>query len=526
MLLGADQTPHDSLRSTHDIAPSRDHMDHSGTNPAAPPDTNAAQLLRDESQDRQRRGTRQLLLARACFIASGYVVAIVLARGLGPGDYGIYGVLISFLTWLEMLASAGVQGATGKLIPDSPSQVRVVEQSARFLLLALGLALFAICWAAAPAVAELFRIPDGTRLFRLAILDIPLASIYVAYQGILTGHRLFGPLGASQALFGMAKLAGVLILLAVGLSVASVLVANAAATLAVVAYLFIRFPPSGFWPQRGIIKRLISLAIPMGTYLLAIQVLLRLDLWSLKRLWHGGGEVVGHYVAALNLGRTLAVIPTVQSGVLFASISWALARNDERGAQSHLLEATRFAMILVVPACVVLGGEASGVMAALFSSAYAEGGRFLFLQLLAFGLYALLDAFAHSLMAVGKQWRTAGVLLGLVPVVWLANLVLIPSLGPMGAAVSLALGMLLGTSVLGLLAYRRHGALFRWATLGRVIAAAAAVGLLGQVVDVGGAWVLVKVAALAGVYLLLLWSLGELTLADLGFHRSRAKASR
>jgi O-antigen/teichoic acid export membrane protein len=498
-------------------------MDHSGKRAAAQADTSAGARSSDDHQDRQRRGTRQLLIARASFIVSGSVVAIVLARGLGPSDYGVYGVLISLLTWLEMLGSAGIQGATAKLIPVHSSQVAAVEQTARFVLLALGVALFAACWAAAPAVEELFRIPGGTRLFRLAILDIPLATTYIAYQGILTGRRLFGPLSVSQAAFGIAKLVGVSILVVLGLSVASALVANAVATFAVLAYLFVRFPPKGFWPQRRLVKPLISLAIPIGVYLLAMQVLLRLDLWSLKRLWEGSGDVVGQYVAALNLSRLLAVIPTVQSGVLFASISWAMTRNDERGARNHVREATRFALILAVPACVILGGEASGVMAVLFSSAYAEGGRFLFLQLLAFGLYALLDAFAQSLMAVGRQWRTAGVLVGLVPLVWLGNLVLIPRFGPMGAAVSLALGVLFGAVVLGLLARRRHGALFHWPTLAKVMAAGAVVGLLGHLVDVPGAWVLLEVAALAGVYLLLLWTFGELTVADLGFRHSRAK---
>jgi O-antigen/teichoic acid export membrane protein len=162
-------------------------------------------------------------------------------------------------------------------------------------------------------------------------------------------------------------------------------------------------------------------------------------------------------------------------------------------------------------------------MTVFFSGEYAGGGRFLLLQLLAFGLYALLDAFAQSLMAVGSQWRTAGVLVGLVPLVWLGNLVLIPTLGPMGAAVSLALGVFLGAGVLGLLARRRHGALFHWPTVARVMAAGAAIGLIGYLVDAPGAWVLLESAALAGVYLLLLWSLGELTVADLGLRHSRAK---
>ena len=43
------------------------------------------------------RGTVQLLLARGCFVATGYVISVILARGLGPADYGIYGVVMSLL---------------------------------------------------------------------------------------------------------------------------------------------------------------------------------------------------------------------------------------------------------------------------------------------------------------------------------------------------------------------------------------------------------------------------------------------
>src|SRR5215813_8203860 len=60
----------------------------------------------DEVQERAQRGTRQLLLSRSCFFACGYVVTLILARGLGPTEYGIYGVVISQLLWLEMLMNA------------------------------------------------------------------------------------------------------------------------------------------------------------------------------------------------------------------------------------------------------------------------------------------------------------------------------------------------------------------------------------------------------------------------------------
>jgi O-antigen/teichoic acid export membrane protein len=115
------------------------------------------------------RGTAQLLAARGCFMIMGYLISIILARGLGPTEYGVYGVVMSVLLWIEMAASAGIPGATASLIPQYEKRAPTVEQTARVILLAVSLVLFFLCWLFAPTFARLFDIPAGTTLFRLAI---------------------------------------------------------------------------------------------------------------------------------------------------------------------------------------------------------------------------------------------------------------------------------------------------------------------------------------------------------------------
>src|SRR5690606_26996941 len=65
------------------------------------------------------RGAIVLLGARVFFMLSGYVITVVLARGLGPAAYGTYGVLISLLLWLEVSGSLGIPRAAGKMIPGA-----------------------------------------------------------------------------------------------------------------------------------------------------------------------------------------------------------------------------------------------------------------------------------------------------------------------------------------------------------------------------------------------------------------------
>lgn len=482
----------------------------------APPAENA-----DDAHHRQRKGTRQLLAGRASFIASGYVVSVILARGLGPGLYGYYGILVSLISRIELITSAGIPSAIGKLIPEHRDDPRPVEATARALLLVIGFLAFAGCWVAAPWVERSFNIPHATFLFRIAALDVPATALYVSYTGILGGHRRFGHLAVAQIVYAAAKVIGVLVLLEIGMSVGGVLFTNALATMVACGFLLVKFPPSGFRPRPELLRRIAGIAIPMAMYTIGAQVLSNMDLWALQALSPGPEEVVGRYVAALNISRTLTVIPTVQSGVLFASLAWALSAGDLTTVRRHIQEASRFALLAAAGALVMLGPDASTIMGTIFSTAYAPGGRFLVYQLVAFGVYGLLDAYAHILVVSGRQWLAAGILLGLLPFAWVSNMLLIPRVGPVGAAMSLALGLSAGAAVMGAITWRRFGALIRLSTLLRIALAAGVAVLLSLVVPTPGVWALVKMVAVGVAYLGVLVLSGELTAADLGMGKSR-----
>ena len=461
------------------------------------------------------RSTLQLLVGRLCFMGSGYFISVILARELGPQEFGVYGIVVSVLIWIEMVASIGIPGATAKLIPQYESQTPIVEQTARMLLLTVSLLLFFLCWFLAPVFAYLFDLPSGATLFRLAILDIPVSGMYFAYKGVLAGHRRFGTLSISLIVYSLTKLLGILTLFSVGLSVSGALIVNVFATVGALVYLMVKFPPASSWPSYALVNTMLRVSLPMGLYLVGSQVLLNIDLWSLKSLWSGSGEVIGIYVAALNLSKVFVVVPSVLSGILFASLSWALARSDEVDARRHIQGAVRLAFIVLIPSCVVLTLHAEAVMVLVYSSTYASGGRYLSLQLIAFMLLAFLDLFLHALMAGGKPHQSAGILLVMIALGLPLNLVLIPQAGALGAASALVLTMCVGTVLVTLLAYWRFGPLIHKTTLTRVLVATGAVGLIGAHISVEGLWLLPKFIALVGAYTLLLSLLKEVGWNDL-----------
>ena len=62
----------------------------------------------------------QLLIGRGLFMVSGYVITVILARGLGPAAYGgVRVVIMSLLLWIEVVGDLGIQRATIKMIPEA-----------------------------------------------------------------------------------------------------------------------------------------------------------------------------------------------------------------------------------------------------------------------------------------------------------------------------------------------------------------------------------------------------------------------
>ena len=199
----------------------------------------------------------------------------------------------------------------------------------------------------------------------------------LAYEGVLNARRRFGVLARALVAFGLLKLARSRRLMFVGF-LEGALVGDGALDVAA---------PRASWrarsdPRFRVAPRIVAgdraLCRPPGVLPdLGGQVLMNLDLWLLKSLWTGSGEVVGEYVASLNLARTLRVIPTVQAGVLFSSVAWAFASRDHERVARHVREASRFAIVIAAAVCVILGMNGGEVLAFLFSRAYAEGQQFL-----------------------------------------------------------------------------------------------------------------------------------------------------
>ena len=76
--------------------------------------------------DRATRGMLALTVAQILIMLSGYIIAIALARSLGPALFGVYGVVYSVLLSVELIGRLGLPQAVSKLVAEKGSSAQRV----------------------------------------------------------------------------------------------------------------------------------------------------------------------------------------------------------------------------------------------------------------------------------------------------------------------------------------------------------------------------------------------------------------
>ena len=404
------------------------------------------------------RGTVALVLGHGLYFVLGYLAVVLLARVLGPSGYGVYGVVMSVLVWLEQSGRSAIPSAATKLLAETPHGREELEKSALALNLGLHLVFFVILWSAAPWLEAWFGIANGTFLFRLAAVDLPLFGVYTALQATHQGHRRFVRLGLSQVMYALAKLGGILLIIGLGVSLHKALLVNVSSTLAGVVFLLsgTSLRSAGRWFVG--VSPLVAIAAPMGLYSTSLLLISSLDLWTLQAISAASeAAIIGVFVAALNIARVPGFALSAVSAVLLPSVSKAVARGDVPLVKRYINQALRFFCILYLPICLGLMAQPEALMQWVYSNTFTGGGILLSILLVSQGLWAV-HAVLGSVLVAADQARKIAAVMGLSILPALPMFVIFVSLwGSLGAAVAGAVIPLFGVLIFATMLKRQFG---------------------------------------------------------------------
>lgn len=367
------------------------------------------------------------------------VTSLLIARGLGPADFGVFAFLSGLAVLVSELGEMGLQGTAQRALVSGTLSLRA-------MLAAKGLLSFAVAAVAAGAWA--LWISGWQPELRLSLLT-PLVVYYLLagwseFFGVaLRARGRRGDEAATILLFRATALGLVALVLWRGLGLFGLAWALGLSPLPAMllgAALLARTPGSTLDPallEATRVGSILRLAFPLAVNGVLALLSLRIEILLLPLL--ASDHETGLFAAALKVVDSLILVPAA----IAAGAMPALTREALRGSGPVRERTATSVALLGVPAAVGLFALAPQVVSLLFGAEFAAAGAAL--RLLAPALLAIFlnNVLLHALLALGRASLLPKLTALRVAAALLFALALIPGFGVAGAACGFTLSELL-----------------------------------------------------------------------------------
>jgi O-antigen/teichoic acid export membrane protein len=343
------------------------------------------------------RGAAKLSLAQGMFVLAGYILNVVLARYLGPGPYGVYGVVVTLLTIVNLMQTQGVPQALSRAIAGGSDEaaawraalhVQTVASAGGFLLLALS----------APILASVL---DDERLLQgllIAALAVPSYALFATLGGVLNGRRDFATQARMNAVYAAARVVCVLGL-AFTFQFAGAIAGFAIAPLIAFAAV-VSSRPRGDGRAPFDWHALVRFALPNIGLALALTAIMSIDLLFVKGVIPDDATA-GIYAAAQNAARLTYFVIIPAGIVLFPAMAEAMASGDRRRQRILVGDGIEGAIAVVLGIVAVMMGARVPLLDLAFGPAYEGAATAFELLAPALGFIALAYTLASLLTGSG-----------------------------------------------------------------------------------------------------------------------------
>ncbi|MBU0477497.1 oligosaccharide flippase family protein [bacterium] len=464
------------------------------------------------------QGSIYLLLSRIITLACGFVIHIFLARRLGPKVYGVYGLIMSVLLWVEYTVMIGIPSTYRKVISEDEGMIDSVINSMKKIFLPYCLIILMIFFLVSPLISQVFKDNQLLLLLLIAGLDIPFYGIYYANLGILNGRREFLKQSFAMSSYALFKTIVVSIFIVIGLGIRWILVANMMASF--FAILITLFFIKGLKYQktkkeiRNLRPEIITFGIPYLLYMLTSMLLIHIDIWFVKGVLKND-VMTGFYSVSYNFSRPLFYLMTAIIMVTFPSFSKAVSEGNIQLLKKYIRQAVRFGLVILLPVAVIISSTAEEFISLLFTPEYLPASnplKMLTLGIIAFSIFSL---FLNIIAAKNKPFYSFVISLVLLPIAVALNYFFINSYGIFGAALATTMVSIIGLIVSGAYLCKEFGAIVDLNTLLRVALAAGGLFVISKYINISGYWLILEYFILSLSYLVLLLVLGEINRGDI-----------
>lgn len=405
------------------------------------------------------RNTAWLMLATLGQKVISFLVFYIIARRVGPLVTGKYFYAVSITSIFVVLADFGLTPVViREMASDLESGRAALARALRLKWLLLPIAI--LCSIAYALVVKVE--PEVFLAVLVACLVLSADSISLVWYGALRGKK-----DLRFEAFGMLVcqlITGIVAVLATffARSVASLVFALLCGSVwnVIWSYMWSRrlgMRVGGVTPWSW--QKMMIAAVPFGLAGLFVKVYSYLDSLLIREFQ--GHEAVGQYAVAYKLTYALQFLPLTFVAALYPAMSAAYARGDKASLKRALTGSLRLMMLTSVPLAAILSALARPLVLTLYRAEYL--GAVAPLTILPWVLIPIfLDFPVGSLLNASRRTYLKTAAMGCTMVInAIGNILLVPRLGPTGAAWSAVVSFIL-LFVIGLWFIRRELPPIRW----------------------------------------------------------------
>lgn len=463
---------------------------------------------------RRLSGAAYLAMSQAVLIALGYVTHVLVGKIGGPPLYGVYGVVLSLMSIINMLLTLGIPVAASKETAEDEANSGGVFLSALRLQLVFSAVLSLATALLAGTFAQLLGDARLTPLIRFSALIFPATAVYALFSNYFNGLHAFAAQARLTVLYAIVKLVGSVGLLFTFRSVTAALSGFIFGGLAATAIGFLQ----SWTTIRGRIRARIPprrLFVFAGSFVgtsIALQILMSLDLFLVKRFLLDD-TLVGYYNAATTIARIPYFILQGLGFVFLPSVA-RLFKEDVARAREFIREIFRYLFLFLAPITALAATTSKALVRLFFSADYIPAARSLTLLSIALGFLAAFYLLSTIAAGAGRPKVPLRIAWLLIPLAGMLGALLIPRGGLEGAALATLVAAGTGAAVLSLYMYRQFRITFPARTCLRGVAAVVVAVIPTYFVTPPTAFLPFWYALLFAAYALTLFALGEVRRED------------
>src|ERR1700722_5019388 len=424
-----------------------------------------------------RHGALYITFSSLIFIISGYLINILLGRYLGPSTYGVYGIIISLMTVINLTQTAGLPQAVAKFIAEDQHEIDAILTSGLFLQLLSTFAATALFLLFAQQIAILLK--DKTLipyLFATAAI-FPFYGIYSLYLNYYNGLHYFRKQALLNIIYSLAKLIAVIVL-AYFFHLYGVIMGFIVAPFIV---LLISFHLPKSTQQQFSYKKLILFSLPLIGFAIFANLLQSVDLFFVKAFLHSD-KSTGFYVADQNIAEIPYYGVVAIATVLFPNISRHVSKKLTTETKNLINKSFRFSLILVIPSVVLLSATSLQILQLLYSSLYNPGAPALAILVIGSGFFTLFVILTTIISGSGSPLHSS-ILAGIGMLISSCFCIFfIPQFGIKGAALSTTIAAFIVMICAAIIVYQKFNVLVNIKSTIKILLASLIVYIIAKVI--------------------------------------------